>query len=171
MKTPNPIVRSLRSACCIAIAALSFASTCRMEAGEQVPFMAVFETEAVSTVNFPFASVKVVGEGQATHLGRTLTATTNQLVNLITGAGTATYQFVAANNDVLNVSFAFTALPLPGGPGLSLNGTWTVISGTGRFAGATGSGSTTGSVRFTSETTGIGQFSMIGTISSPGGAP
>ena len=87
-------------------------------AGSQVPFKAVFNTEAESTVNFPIASVYVVGEGQATHLGQTLTETTDQSVNLLTGEGTATYHFVAANGDRIRARFVFTTTPLPTQPGL-----------------------------------------------------
>ena len=135
--------------------------------GAQVPFSGVFDTVAESTVNFPFASVHVVGEGQATYLGLTATETTDQLVNLLTGQGTATYTFAGADGSELKVAFVFQAIPLPSEPGLSLPGAWTVVGGTGRFTGASGSGVADGKVIFISETTGLGRFTMDGTISAP----
>jgi hypothetical protein len=169
MKTQRELLTTFKCAAMPALFATALlCATPAATAGGQVPFKAVFNTEAESTVNFPIASVHVVGEGHATHLGRSVTETTDQLVNLLTGAGTATYKFVGADGSALNVSFAFQAIPLPSQPGFSLPGNWTVVGGTGRFAGASGSGTADGTVIFTSETTGLGHFTMNGTISSPG---
>ena len=46
-------------------------------------------------------------------------------------------------------------------------GTYTVVGGTGRFAGASGSGSLEGNATFTSPAGGVGEFTLSGTISSP----
>jgi hypothetical protein len=136
--------------------------------GAQVPFKGTFDTVAESTVVFPFASVHVVGEGQATYLGQSVTESTDQLVNLITGAGIATYKFTGADGAELDIAFVFQTVPLPSQPGVSLPGTWTVVGGTGRLAGTTGSGAVDGAVIFISQTTGLGHFTMDGTISIPG---
>jgi hypothetical protein len=136
--------------------------------GAQVPFKGTFDTVAESTVNVPFANVHVVGEGQASYLGQSATETTDQLVNLITGAGTATYKFTGADGAELHIAFVFQTVPLPSQPGVSLPGTWTVVGGTGRFAGVTGSGIVDGTVIFISQTTGLGHFTMNGTLSIPG---
>jgi hypothetical protein len=169
MKAPQKLLNVFKRATVFALTATTFLiAVPAANAGGQVPFKAVFNTEAESTVNFPMASVHVLGEGQATHLGHTLTETTDQLVNLVTGEGTATYRFVAANGDQFRARFVFTTAPLPTQPGLSLSGTWTIIGGTGRFAGASGTGTAEGSVIFISQTLGFGHFTMTGTISSPG---
>jgi hypothetical protein len=51
---------------------------------------------------------------------------------------------------------------------VTFSGTYNVIGGTGRFAGATGQGAVTGSAQFTGEGIGVGDFALDGTISSPG---
>ena len=68
---------------------------------KQVPFNAAFTTVFVSDGIFPIARITVIGEGQATPLGKATAATTNQLVNLNTGESTATYTFAAANGDTV----------------------------------------------------------------------
>ena len=162
-KTQNTFKRGAAFALAVAAILVAPASA---QAGDQVPFNVTFDTVAESTVNFPIARVEVVGEGVATHLGAMTVETTNQTVNLITGAGTATYYFTAANGNVVVAEFVFTATPTP--TGLALNGSWEITGGTGRFAGASGSGTTQGNVDFISATVGLGHVTMDGTISSPG---
>ena len=135
-------------------------------ADEQVPFRAAFTTEFESVVEFPIVHVMVIGHGTATHLGKATAVTTNQAVNLITGAATATYTLTAANGDtvVLEMEFEVTFLP----DGVEFEGIYTVTGGTGRFAGATGGGTMSGSATFTGPSNGVGSFTVVGTISSPG---
>ena len=135
-------------------------------AKKQVPFRAAFDTVFESTVNFPIVSVHVTGDGKATHLGRTAIETTDQEVNLLTGASTATYHFTAANGDELVAEFNFLALPTP--TGFTLIGDWEITGGTGRFTNASGSGTLEGRADFTSATGGVGHFTMTGTISRRG---
>lgn len=165
MKLGNKLLHTMKTSATVALAVGVFAVT-PARAGDQVPFKATFDTVAHSTINFPIATVEVVGEGVATYLGTMTTETSNQAVNLITGAGTATYSFAAANGDAFVAEFVFTATPTPSG--LALGGSWTVTSGTGRFAGASGSGTTQGTVDFLSPVLGVGHVTMTGTISSPG---
>jgi hypothetical protein len=136
-------------------------------AAKEVPFRAAFITEFESIVEFPIAHISVIGEGQASHMGATTAATTDQEVNLITGSATATYTLTAANGDniVLELEFLVTFLSAVM---LSFEGSYTVAGGTGRFAGAIGSGSLSGSATFITPTNGIGSFTVAGTISSPG---
>lgn len=135
-----------------------------MSAARTVPFRASFTTEFTSSVAFPFVYVTVNGEGQALHLGRTQAATTNQTVNLITGAGTATYTLTAANGDTLVIDMTVhTDFPSP--TLATFAGSFTIVGGTGRFADASGSGSIDGSASFTGPTNGIGEFSLDGVIS------
>jgi hypothetical protein len=51
---------------------------------------------------------------------------------------------------------------------VTFEGTDTVTEGTGRFAGATGSGMLIGSAVFTSATGGVDSFTVTGIISSTG---
>jgi hypothetical protein len=128
------------------------------------PFRASFTTEFSSTAAFPLVHVTVTGEGQALHMGRTEASTTNQVVNLITGAGTATYTLTAANGDTLVVDMTVsTQFPSP--TQITFAGSFSVTGGTGRFTGATGSGSIEGSATFTSQSDGVGEFSLDGEIS------
>src|SRR5262245_20706031 len=119
---PAPI-KSLSLGVLVAVA--GFLAT-PAQASLQVPFKAAFDTVAESSVEFPIASVHVVGQGVATRLGLAVTETTDQQVNLLTGQGTATYHFLAANGDGIEVAFVFTAIPLEAAPGLALAGTWTI---------------------------------------------
>ncbi len=137
-------------------------------AGKQVPFKASYTTQFQSVVAFPIVTLSITGEGQASHLGRSTAATTNQAVNLITGAATATYTLTAANGDTVVLELVFGTTNVPGG--VTFHGSYTVAGGTGRFAGASGSGSLNGSATFTGPIDGFGAFSVEGTISSPGGA-
>ena len=169
MKTPTNIksIKSLRGSCFTLLAAVTLVFAPQpATAGDQVPFRADFNTVFESTINFPFVSVHVTGDGEATHLGRTAIETTNQVGNLLTGATTATYHFTAANGDEIVAEFDFVALPTP--TGFTFTGNWEITGGTGRFTNASGSGTLEGRADFTSPTGGVGQFSMIGTISSPG---
>lgn len=147
----------------LALGALSSAPAFAADA----PFKATFKTISESIVEFPFANVHVVGDGKATYLGRTFTETTDQLVNLLTGEGTATYKFVGADDSELDVAFVFLAIPLPSEPGITLPGTWNVVGGSGRFANVSGSGTADGKVLFDSPTTGVGRFTMTGTLTFP----
>ena len=136
-------------------------------AAKQVPFRAAFTTEFESAVEFPIAHISVIGEGRALHMGATTAVTTDQEVNLITGEATATYTLTAANGDniVLVLEFLVTFLS---DVLLTFEGSYIVAGGTGRFAGATGSGLVSGSATFTGQSNGIGSFTVAGTISSPG---
>jgi hypothetical protein len=136
-------------------------------AAGQVPFNASFTTEATMEFVPPFyLRVFVTGEGNASHMGRTSAVTTDQLINLQDGTGTATYTLTAANGDTLVVAISALTTNIPGG--VMFEGDYTVTGGTGRFEGATGSGSLAGSALFTGPNTGVGSFTLVGTISSRG---
>ena len=136
-------------------------------AAGQVPFNASFTTEFTAEFVPPFyLRVFVTGEGNASHMGRISAVTTDQLINLQDGTGTATYTLTAANNDTLVVALSVLQSNIPGG--VSFEGDYNVTGSTGRFDGATGSGSLAGSALFTGPNTGVGSFTLVGTISSPG---
>ena len=136
-------------------------------AADQVPFNASFTTEFTTEFVPPFyLRVFVTGQGNASHMGRTSAVTTDQLINLQDGSGTATYTLTAANRDTVVVAISAQNTNIPGG--VMFAGDYTVSGGTGRFAGATGSGSIAGSALFTGPNNGVGSFTLVGTISSPG---
>jgi hypothetical protein len=169
MKTPTHTksINSLRVSCFTLLAAVTLVFAPQPAiAKDQVPFRADFNTVFESTLNFPIINVHVTGDGEASHLGRTAIETTDQMGNVITGATTATYHFTAANGEEVVAEFDFVALPTP--TGFTFTGTWEITGGTGRFTNASGSGTLEGRADFTSPTGGVGQFTMIGTISSPG---
>jgi len=146
---------------------LAFAPQSARGSGEK-PFHANFITQFESVVEFPLLHVTVNSRGQATYMGRTTAFTDDQLVNLIDGSGTATYTLTGVNGDTLVL-----ALVVPVGGtinvdgGVIFSGSYTIIGGTGRFNGSTGSGAFGGSGLFLTETDGIGCFAVVGTISSP----
>lgn len=147
----------------VAAVILSFAPRTVQAAAHAVPFRANLTTEFQSVVEFPVAHISVTGLGQALHMGRTSTVSTDETVDLITGDGTATYTLTAANGDTVVMSLEFTTMFLP--TGVTFEGTYTVTGGTGRFARATGSGSASGSAMFTGPSGGVGSFAIDGTIS------
>ena len=78
---------SPRRLCLTLLAALPLAfAPLSARAGDQVPFRAAFITEFESVVAFPIAHISVIGQGKALHMGATTAVTTDQAVNLITGA-------------------------------------------------------------------------------------
>jgi hypothetical protein len=91
------------------------------------------------------------GTGWFLHLGSTSVAVTHcTFVDMATGTGTfgpGTITLTAANGDRLELvqRGSFTIVMTPDGPASDFNMTWVVDGGTGRFAGATGSGTTHGS--------------------------
>ncbi len=164
--TAKPANR-IRLSCLPVIVALMLAATPQpASAKDQVPFRGSFDTVVELTLNFPMLNAHITGQGIATHLGLTTFETTDQAVNVLNNEGTATYYFTAANGDQIVVEFHFTAPPTP--TGVALSDTWEITGGTGRFANASGSGTTEGWATVTGPTTAVGHFSMSGRISSPG---
>jgi hypothetical protein len=108
-------------------------------AGEPVPFKGSFEGDVtVSPLTPPFVQVDVDATGNATQLGEFTLAIPHK-VNRADRTAVGTYEFTAANGDMLFADFTGTATPtaIPGV--LYIEETATITGGTGRFAGATGS--------------------------------
>jgi hypothetical protein len=98
------------------------------------------------------------------HIGRVEVAIQQQLTfgEVITFAGTSTY--TAPNGDVLRTSHTGIATPTADGLGVTLAGTETAVSGTGRFAGASGSAAITGTSFLFGPNAGTGSYQLLGTI-------
>jgi hypothetical protein len=161
----------MMSAALLVAAALAGATHLTASRGGQVPFQASFDTVFQSVFvpgNPPFLHITVQGEGQAEHMGRTETFTQNQIANLGNGHVTATYTLVAANGDTVVIEDETDGPPPDANGHVTFAGTYSVVSGTGRFAGAAGHGILRGAAQFTSQVGGVGEFTLDGTISSPG---
>jgi hypothetical protein len=138
-----------------------------VHANDEVPFAASFTTQFESVVIFPIVTISVSGSGQARHLGATTAVTNDQVHNLLTGAASATYTLTGANGDTVVLALDFQAATVQGA--VTFAGTYIVTGGTGRFTGATGSGSISGSAMFQGPTSGVGSFEVHGTLTSPAG--
>jgi hypothetical protein len=135
-------------------------------ARSDVPFKARLSGTAVFTSP---TSAEFHGTGQATHLGRitnggvaVLGPPTDGCPNGVQGIPNVhTETLTAASGDELSIRMVNLACPT--GP-TSFHGTgrWTVIGGTGRFAGATGAGSDEGDADFATNTF---ELTLRGTLS------
>jgi hypothetical protein len=101
------------------------------------------------------------GTGQGTHLGQ-FTYTYEFVVDLLTGIGVGSAEFTAANGD----SF-FTLITAFGDPAGHVVEEHTIVGGTGRFAGASGSFTLDRLVTWTSDTTNESVGMVDGTIVIP----
>jgi hypothetical protein len=106
-------------------------------AREQVPFKGSLALVQTGEVQGGFFVVEGSGVGNATKLGR-YSVTFHEQVDLSAGTATGTYDFVAANGDILAASFVGHGTPTPDPSLLLLDQVGTITGGTGRFAGATG---------------------------------
>jgi hypothetical protein len=146
----------------IAVLLSSFVSH-PVRAQSEQPFNANFITRFTGVVEGNFLHVTVSGRGQATYAGDTRAFTDSQFVSLIDGSITATYTLTATNGDTLTLNFVGQGTNVDGGA--TFSGSYTIVGGTGRFAGATGSGFLVGGALFLTATDGIGAFAIAGTIS------
>ena len=111
------------------------ASLARGQAGKALPFRGTVTTADQGVVVPPNLLVGGTAEGTATHLGR-YTATFEAVAPLGGNTATGSYVFTAANGDRFTATFVGSAEP--GEEGLRFTEVLTIVSGTGRFAGATG---------------------------------
>jgi hypothetical protein len=130
-------------------------------AGEEVPFQGRLDGDVTITpLDPPFLSVLVKGTGNATHLGQFAWASL-----FVANVATGSYQFTAANCDMLFADLTGQATPTATPGVFSSVDTATITGGTGRFAGATGSFI---SERLFDTTAGTTFGSFNGTIASTG---
>ena len=107
-------------------------------AGEQVPFKGDLEGDDTTTpLTPPFFSATVEATGNATQLGE-FTLTILVTGNRATGMATGTFLFTAANGDtVVGTLSGHSTLTAPGV--ITIVENMIITGGTGRFAGSTGS--------------------------------
>lgn len=112
------------------------ASLARGQGGKSLPFRGTIATADRSQIAPPNLLLSGTAEGTATHLGR-FTATFEAVAPLGQGTATGSYVFTAANGDRVTATFIGSAAPVQ--PGVErFTEELTIVSGTGRFAGATG---------------------------------
>ena len=139
-----------------------------LHAAVDVPFRAVIETQPVvsGSCGPGCLLLEIPGAGTATHMGA-VTIDGPSEVDVVAGRQTATSTLTAANGDQLTLAIDGTVQftgPGPTDP-VTFTGSWEVVSGTGRFDGATGGGTYVG----VSEIPVGGSFTLTGSISRPGG--
>ena len=169
LTTRNSLWRILCAMLLIA-SAFEAATSLSVAPGKQVPFQASFDAEFENSLSFPIVHVTVRGSGQAEHMGSSAAFTDNEVVNLLNGAGPATFTLTGANGDTLVLEDTFQTTPPDAGGHFTFGGTFEVVGGTGRFAGATGGGAVNGSAQFSGPLgdSGVAEFTFDGTVSSPG---
>jgi hypothetical protein len=135
-------------------------------AKEQVPFRGSLEGDvAVTPIDPPLiVAVVISGTGNASHLGQ-FAISIPHVVNRGTRTGAGVYQFTAANGDTVTADFTGESAPTDTPGVLAIVEVATITSGTGRFAGATGSFTVT---RLYDTAAGTTTGTFEGTISSPG---
>jgi hypothetical protein len=102
----------------------------------------------------------ITGTCELAHLGRT-TVVTEETLSMETGAITNTSTYTAANGDKLFTAGSGVATFRPDYTA-SIAGTWTVVGGTGRFAGATGTAAYAEEAHATGPTTVVGTYTLDG---------
>ncbi len=140
-------------------------------AGEEVPFKGSFAGFAIVTpVDPPIVFVNAHATGVATQLGWFTLAIPHFVDTAATPqTSTGSYEFVAANGDMLSADFTGEVSPTATPGVLAAVESATITDGTGRFAGATG-GFTVERLVDTTTVPRTTAGSFEGTISSPGAA-
>jgi hypothetical protein len=165
MKTKQSIL-SYMAASLVAAAMISV--TTPASASDQVPFKATFTGSSTSGPGDPCAVLRsdIAGGGHATHLGN---FTTVQHHCFDPGDPTLAftegfYTFTGANGDTIFGTYHGNLVPIAP-PVFAIVGEFTIEGGTGRFVGATGGGTASGTLNVA---TGVTTVMLDGVISSPG---
>lgn len=172
MKIETKVISSsrwaVRSLGLLLAAAALDGSQAGVDAGQQLPFQGSYTTEAqVTAWENPYtATIAILGRGYTSFLGATTAFTDNQQVDLAAGKGTATWILAGENGDSIVLQMDLNSTPTSQ-YSIDFAGNFTITGGSGRFAGATGSATFTGSFTFYSQNAGVGEFSLSGTISPP----
>jgi hypothetical protein len=104
-----------------------------VRAQSEKAFSANFITRFTSVVEGNFLHVTVTGPGQASYLGKSTAFTDSQFVSLIDGSITATYMLTGSSGDTLTLDFVAQGTNVEGGA--TFAGNYTIVGGTGHFAG------------------------------------
>jgi hypothetical protein len=103
----------------------------------QLPMKGSFTAADQGVVVPPNLLVQGTGDGKATHFGR-FTMTYSAVADLATPTATGTFTFTAANGDQLLTTFVGVAADNIEPGVVSFTEVVTIVGGTGRFVGATG---------------------------------
>src|SRR5215475_3487691 len=124
-----------------------------------LPFHGTLSGPEVFTLESPVFTVDGTGIGNATGIGR-FTASWHRDISNVDGSQTASYEYVAANGDVLLIESVGQAVsPIPP---IHIMEIGTIVGGTGRFSGATGVVTIQRIVVFTGPTTSITSDTIFG---------
>ena len=105
----------------------------------------------------------ITGSGQAAHMGR-ISIDGPSTVNFATGVQTGTSTLTAADGSELEIRINGTFSPT-GPTDVAFSGSWTVLSGQGRFADSDGAGTYNGTASLATNT---GELFLEGTITDTG---
>ena len=140
-----------------------------------VPFAATFSEDGPAfPCPFPTLCITIHGTGQAMHFGATAessSATLNLISLQATGcsAEDRTAVLTAANGDQIDVTFSGGVTCMTSPTSGSSHYAYAITGGTGRYTGATGSGTARAGFTLATATTPASSFtSLTGWISSPG---
>ena len=175
-----PVVSRRTALGLVALAALlALAGPVRhADAGDQVPFWATLEVvDTLYTDGCPSICFSGTGSGTATHLGN-ITSTGAGVVISATPAdpthlvftSSEVHTLTGANGDSITLAGTTIAIQdLETGAVVVPPWSYTITGGTGRYAGATGSGMTEGTLQLNAAGTELtGAFTFTGSISSVG---
>ena len=112
------------------------ATPAQSRSATELPFRGSFTAADKAVVAPPNLLAQGTGEGNTTHLGR-FTMTFSAVAVLASSTATGTFDFTASNGDHLLATFAGTAVDIEPGV-VRFTEVLTIVGGTGRFAGATG---------------------------------
>jgi hypothetical protein len=140
-----------------------------------VPFSATFTEDGPAfPCPFPTLCITINGTGHATQLGRTIetsSATINLLSLQTTGCSSEnrTAVLTAANGDEIDVTFIGGVTCMTSPTSGASRYTYAITGGTGRFTGASGSGTAVAGFTLVTATSPASSFTTLnGLLSSPG---
>ena len=129
-----------------------------------VPFHAAIATAiAIPAPCGQTCAINISGVGQAAHMGR-VSIDGPSLIDFATGAQTGTSTLSAADGSELEIEFHGSFSPTSP-TDVTFSGSWTVISGTGRFADSDGGGTYHGAASLARNT---GELHLDGSVSDTG---
>jgi len=154
------------------IFALALSCGTTVYAADEVPFKAAIHTNIEMMIPTQLCAppscllLSITGTGQGSHFGHMVIEGPSQIVfapGAQTGAQTGSSTLTAADGSTMDISFEGTSFPGSTPEAATFEGVWTVVSGTGRFQGESGSGTYEGSAAGP-----IGVLYLNGTLSNPG---